>query len=285
MKKFVENLLMQCCIVLILSVLALLIGPIRIAHSGATWRLPQEKHVLFCGASAITLGINDSLTVSAVNISKRSERYMYTYVKLKRYISNNPQIDTIFIQFAPTDMWQNADDKYFMNEQLEYLPMYWSLLGQQEWKWLSKDLMHIAEVVIPRCRNRFNWSIDAYKLANGGYATEYRCFDEVRDYPKQVTSEMYNGNRINHLYCQKIIDLCDDNNIKLYFLYLPVWKQDVAYDLDYYYNTYHEKFSEVELIDYSRIEMEDCERFDAHHLNSNGARKITPMLCAEYNVR
>ena len=56
-------------------------------------------------------------------------------------------------------------------------------------------------------------------------------------------------------------------------------------DHDYYYDAYKKYFSDVELLDYSRLPMEDNERYDSHHLNKKGAEIFTDSLMRRFNIR
>lgn len=286
MKRFITEIIKTLFLVLIVVCSALILGPIRISHTHTTWQLPQEKHILFCGASHIYHGINDSLTISAINLAKASERYMYTYLKLEKLLQINPQIDTIYLQFAPTDMWKNTDDKYFRRgEQIAFAALYWPLFGATEWNWLKSDIVNIGKVIIPRIREPYNWSQKQYIDKQGGFSPVFNCFDTIIDFPKNVTSEGNHGYDINYYYCRKIIELCNQQNVKLCFLFMPVWKHNIAYDLEYYYNAYNSHFSDVELLDYHDFDMDLCERMDSHHLNYYGATRFTQMLQSRYSIR
>ena len=70
---------------ILLGVLIFIPAPVIILtasyfSSSVDWRLPQQKHVLFMGASHIVHAIDDSITDSAINLAKESERYMFTYI-------------------------------------------------------------------------------------------------------------------------------------------------------------------------------------------------------------
>ena len=286
MKRFIIEIIRTLFLVFIVICSALLLGPIRISHTPSTWQLPQEKHILFCGASHIYDGINDSSTISAINIAKSSERYMFTYLKLNKLLKNNSQIDTIFLQFAPTDMWENADDKYFRDgEQIAFMALYWPLLGRTEWNWLKSDIVNIEKIILPRFKESYNWFPKKYREQQGGFYPVFDCLDTITDIPRKVTSEENHGHEINYYYCRKIIELCNQHNVKLYFLFMPVWRHDLSYDLKYYYDAYNSYFSDVELLDYHNLDMEFCERTDAHHLNYYGATRFTQILQSQYSIR
>ena len=131
MKKFCIHTIAFASITLI--IIALLFIARAVTNRNITWSLPTEKHILFMGASHIERGIDDSLLKSAINLSNSSERYLFTYLKLKYFLRDNKQIDTVFLQCAPTDLWENADDKYHTdNEAAKYVSLFCTLFTKEE---------------------------------------------------------------------------------------------------------------------------------------------------------
>ena len=223
---------------------------------------------------------------SAINYAKASERYMYTYLKLEKLLQNNPQIDTIFLQYAPTDMWKNTDDKYFRHsEQIAFAALYWPLFRFAEWNLLKSDFINIQNVIYPRLRESYNWNKKDYVSIQGNFSGLFDCFDTIADFPKKTESQMNRGYMINYCYCRKIINLCNQYNVKLYFIFMPVWRHYISYDVNYYFDAYNKYFNDVELLDFHDFEMDLCERRDAHHLNYYGATRFTKFLQKEYGIR
>ncbi len=97
--------------------------------------LPSNKNVLFMGASHIQRGIDPKYYPSASNLAAASERYLFTYLKVKKIVKENSQIDTLFLQFAPTDIQKNTDSKYYSkNEMSRFLPLYFPFLSSEDWE-------------------------------------------------------------------------------------------------------------------------------------------------------
>ena len=139
MKKFIVKILAFCAAILAFAICIVLVA--KISSNRIDWKLPQGKHILFMGASHFVHAINDSLTPSAINLAKGSERYMFTYIKLQHIIEHNKQVDTIFLMLGSTDLFEHADDKYFKdNEMAFFYTHYYPLFNIDQWKMYKEKL-------------------------------------------------------------------------------------------------------------------------------------------------
>ena len=282
MKKFINKILIF--LVVILSVASILVSARIISAKTYSWNLPEGKHILFLGASHVARGIDDSRTVSAYNWAKPSERYMFTYIKIKEILDSKSPVDTIFLECAPTDLWEHTDDKYHSaNEGSIYAPMYWPYLGKEEISCYKGEYLQTINLIASKMLEPDYYIHSEFKTLMGGYAplTDEMDSSKVKEEIQKGTS----GHEINYRYLRKIIDLCKKEDVKLYLLYCPVYKPELCYDQDYYYDAYKKYFSDVELLDYSHLPMEDYERYDAHHLNKRGAEIFTDSLMRRFNIR
>lgn len=280
MKSFITKSIFFGILILISALIIILTA----THfsSSVNWKLPPEKHILFMGASHVECAFNDSLTHSAINLAKSSERYMFTYIKLQHLLEYNHQIDTLFLECASTDLFEHADDKYFMdNEMISFFATFYPLFDYEQWSIYKHKFKTAFLLLYRRTCLDFIKGVD-YKYFCDMYLSRTQSINLDSVYYKPINGTY--GNEINYKYLRKIINLCNDNNVKLYFLYCPVYKPEYYYDQDYYYNAYKTYFSDVELLDYSHYPMEDDERYDAHHLNDKGALKFTKMLKLKYNL-
>lgn len=282
MKKYLSRL---AAISLIFFGLLLSLGTIRmLIIRNHSWALPDNVHILFLGASHFNKGIDDSLMKDAVNWSRASERYMYTYIKLQHLITTNPQLDTVFLEFAPTDVWEDADYKYYdLNEQTGYVKTYWPFFNSENWKVVLKEPLQVISLVIESLLETEDLKQVSWWKHLGGYEVVTDCMD-----PDQVKEDLEQskgcGHEVNYKYLRNIIDLCKSNDIKLYFLETPTYHPEYFFDQEYYYNAYNEYFSDVELIDYSSWPADTEERYDAHHLNDKGAKRFTKEIMNRFNI-
>jgi hypothetical protein len=246
------------------------------------WKLPTEKHILFMGASHIQRAVNDSTMSSAINLARSSERYMFTYLKLQRILDYNQQVDTVFLMCAPTDLFENADDKYFKNEMVSFFANFYPLFHLKQWKIYGKKPLTAFGLLFRPTVVQYIKGVD-YKFFIDGFnpTTDVMNTDSV--YYQPITGKY--GNKINYEYLRKIISLCDEKGIKLFFIYCPVYKPECYYDQDYYYNAYNTNFSDIELFDYSHFPMPEDGFVDAHHLNYYGATLFTKELKRRFGIK
>jgi hypothetical protein len=251
------------------------------------WKIPDNKTVLFMGASLITLGIDDSNLENAVNISQQAEGYLFTYLKLQKILSNtNNKITHVILQCAPTDLSQIADRKLFRpdNEMLKYIPQCYPYFSKEEWKLYDDYKLDIIKILLSRFFVNWALSSEKYFSKYGGFIYYKDEFDETKMTYARIDS-IYYGNNVNLLYLNKIVDLCNIKNIRLTLLYCPVYKLELFYDQEYFYSVRNTMFGNCEFLDYSHLSIPNEYRFDAFHLNGKGAKYFTKILAEKLNLK
>ncbi len=264
-------------------VLALiLIQAYRITHY--SWKIPQEKHIVFMGASHVARGIDDSNMKSALNFARPSERYMYTYIKMLHLCEANPQIDTIFLECAHTDLANDCDYKYFEDNELSgYIELYWPLFSDDNWSFLSSKKKDALWYVIKGIANRKIYSRDSWFTALGGYEPLRGEMDREKVIPQKEVDRK-SGHTINYLYLHKIIDYCNVHGIKLYLMQCPVYHPEYFFDDAYHKKALKQFIEKAEYLDFSQWPVEDKEMLDPHHLNEKGAIRFTNELKKLYKI-
>ncbi len=281
MKKFIRNI--SSVILLLTSViLSMYIVDIYQTKS-VSWKLPESTNVLFMGASHISFGINPEYYPNSINIAKVSERYLYTYLKLKNIINDNPQIDTLYLEFAPNDTWAGTDNKYFKEGELnEFFFKFHPFFTYREFLHFfkhAKIFITNLKLYLPSFEQR------GRQLSDFGNYIEYnKIYDAENRLTRSAIQSIYfsnnyfTTNEINSKYLDLIIDICDNNNIKIIFLYMPVCHIEDYYDIDAHYTFYNDKYSHIKFLDYSNIQLPDSLRADDQHLNPAGAEVFTRRL-------
>ena len=233
------------------------------------------------GASHILNGIDDTVDPEIINLGASSERYLYTYLKLKYLLPDNPQVDTIVLECAPTDLWEHADNKYFQDfEAKGHLQYFVPLFGKEEWSVFKKGENFIF--ILNYLFNDFHKNGSSFLKAHGQFEPVYdmqltkEIVDTLTFNPMPI--DMAAGNKVNLRYLKKIIDLCKEYDVKLFFIYMPAVKPELTYNQEEYYKCYNDNFSDIELLDYSKYNLPlDCYK-NAHHLNAKGATIFTKKL-------
>lgn len=285
MKKYcLRVLLFVGIIITLISILMILRVSI---NRNMSWKIPAEKHVLFVGASHIERGIDDNLMKSGINYANSSERYLFTYLKLKYLLRDNPQIDTVFLQCAPTDLWENADDKYHTdNEAALYISLFCTLFDKDEYAVYGNSLKRLLKFTVKSLFKPQYYQPKEFFKQMGGYIGENENKGVLK--PEKVVPNMIKGSYghdINYEYLRKIDTLCNELGVKLYLVYCPVYHPEYFYNQEYYYNAYYKYFSDIELLDYSRWDIPLDEFYDAHHLNHKGAAHFTNELKQRFGIK
>ncbi|MGJ5641904.1 hypothetical protein [Formosa sp. S-31] len=243
------------------------------------WQLPNDIHILFMGASHIEKGINPIQYPNSINIASSSERYMFTYLKLQELFQANKKIDTLFLQFAPTDIQKNTDSKYYQkNEMSHFLPLYSPYFSYQEWYKYKNKLLEVFEIVLQKTQKNIPINIKSF----GGFDSSEKNFDRSKE-PYKMKKWIEAGHSINYFYLNEIIKLCQNSNVKLIFIYMPMFNKDYFYDTCYFYNQYKTLFINTKFLDYSDWDCPDSYRADEHHLNLVGANAFTKYLYNNIN--
>ena len=280
MKKFIVKILAFCAAILAFAICIVLVA--NVSSNRIDWKLPQGKHILFMGASHIQRAVNDSIMPSAINLARSSERYMFTYIKLQHILENNKQVDTVFLMCASTDLFENADDKYFNdNEMVSYFANFYPLFNLKQWSMYETKFGTAFGLLFRPTFLKYLKGLN-YKFFINGFTPTTDVMD-INSVYKMPSVGGY-GNKINYDYLRRIITLCHEKNVKLFFIYCPVYKPELYYDQDYYYNAYKTHFSDVELFDYSHFPIPNDGFVDAHHLNYKGAMIFTQELKRRFGL-
>jgi hypothetical protein len=279
MKRFIKKVFLLGAFFVMATGMIFLIRVI--ATKSISWNLPGEIHTVFLGASHFEKGIDDLMYPGSINLAYKSERYLFTFLKLKKLLNSNPQIDTVFLQFAPTDIWEHTDSKYYSENEMSYfLPLYYPMFTWEEWKVYLKNIdnRRIADLLFKKTVkfNHFPRNLNSF----GGYDPLFNVYDRGNK-PYLLQDWTENGNTINYTYLRNIMDLCQTRGVQLFFVYMPMFNKNDFYPIDKYYAAYSDNFSWVPLLDYSDWDCPDRYRADEHHLNAEGAKYFTVHLFQE----
>ena len=250
-----------------------------------SWKLPEKVHILFMGASHIRHAIDDSRMESAINWASASERYMFTYIKLEHLLEYNQQIDTIYLELAATDLWEDTDYKYHtVNEQSHFVVTYWPFFKLDNWKVYKNEKLQVLGLMIANLFSISELSQSGWWNKMGGYEGKTAIID-TNERMEIENLILGSGHEVNYEYLHRIIKLCNEKRVKLFFIETPVFQMEQIYDLDYYYKAYKENFSEVELLDFSNLEIPNEFRADGSHLNNSGANFFTELIKDSLNIK
>ncbi len=250
------------------------------------FKLNQNKKSIVMGNSHSELAFNDSLITGLKNISQSGESYFYTYVKAKQVLKQNPQITTVFIEFTNYAITSVIDEQIWSDKYINYrYPNYSAFMEWEERMLLAKNnlkaVIAATPITLKKQASRIIHNNYNYTSVTGGYyfTKENKLNiniiidDTLSEYKKKQinTAAIYNLS-----YLEKIVELCEENNIKLYFIRSPLHEKSLYLANEpLFLKIKKKRFPNVEFLDFKDFPLEDNEFRDTDHLNNLGAKKFS----------
>lgn len=251
------------------------------------YKIDPKINILILGDSHTQCGLNDSEIENTLNLSESADTYFYSYVKLKKLVANNKQIDTLILGYAHHNI-SKAQDQWLKSSNINSfkLPIHFFLFDNTD----LKNFVTIAPYVffenIPKIiKTNITHSIRILKkepinkFGIGGYLSLNKILNSVptRDKKAEVTNQSYSKTDIDFL--KEIYALCLRRNIKLILLNTPVYSPEKISSRNLNYTLFANKmFKAATLIDYSKMRFEKKYFADETHLNNIGSTLFSKIL-------
>ena len=282
-----------CSMFLIITIITFLFYRLIISQNKSIFKIDKSCNILILGDSHTECALNDSLFSSAVNISSSADAYFYSYLKMKKFIENNPQINTIILGFGYHDLGFSLEewtygDKFI----LEKIPKYFFLMNGKEILQVFKFNPRLAPGLIPEIyRSAFKLTIKSilgnnYKQVGfGSYLNLLynKLEEDIQRLKKEKNRDVikFNYSPTQVKYLLLISDFCKKHNIRLILLSTPIYKnlrQNYKNIKEYYYIFYKKYLSNNTLLDFSNLNLSDSSYADCEHLNYFGARDFSKFV-------
>jgi hypothetical protein len=157
MKKFLFNILIFFTLNLIILIFAL--SSVYFITSSSSFKISEEKNIIVVGDSHTECAIDDSIFSYSINISQSGTAYLYSYVKLRKFLNENPHVDTVLISFHSGSIKRFTDELILGDKYILYLiPNYFSLLQTEElFLFINKPSFYSAIIKMPMKHIRGIW--------------------------------------------------------------------------------------------------------------------------------
>jgi hypothetical protein len=254
----------------------------------------KNRNILLLGDSNMQCAINDSIFKSAINLAASADSYFYSYLKLKRMVNSNSDIDTVLLSFSPHNLFENGwllnDENIYSKIQTYYTIMDWDdfvfLFYRNPRAVVSSSSPIIKRTLLNTIKKITNAKINA---PLGGF------LNLNRNILHEVQIKLKNGEPLPFFkipnsfivsteeeeYLNKIISLCRIYKIKLYLINLPKrieLLQYPKYGVNTFNKLYDSKYRDIDFIDCSNLELPDDNYGDFVHLNSKGSSQFSSLL-------
>lgn len=282
MKLFLKNTILFFCL-LYGSIFALVIGSNYIINSQADFTLKPHINKIVLGNSHPTGTFNDSLISNFKNLADPGDNYFYGYQKLKKIIKQNPQVDTVYVEFNPKTILLWEDSKLWKKNQIPNYQAFFnfndhyllasinSLSYQQDMiKGLTTNVKRIAT-------NQYNFkdSLGGFRHVKSSYINVILDTLTYKN-EKQFKFNQKMISRYDLLYLSKMVDLCQNKNIQIILVRSPYHKKFDAHRYETIFQIYRmEHFKTIPFLDFMNFPMNNWEFKDLEHLNFKGARKFS----------
>lgn len=232
------------------------------------------------GHSHAEFAYNDTLIKKTKNFANSAEPYFYTYSKLKKLSTHNPEIELVTLEFSNNSISRAMNDwiweeKYLNHRFTFYAPF---LNFDQIQTLLIYNPIYTIENYFKSIINNF-WKLVRDDVDYIQYFGRYSALTREMSSNEIIEFELEESSptsMINLNYLDKIVKFCEEKNIKLIFIRTPQHEScsELANEPTFE-KIYLENYTQVPFLDLQKFPLDNNDFADVEHLNQSGARKLS----------
>lgn len=274
----------------LLTSLILIVGYLL---GSASFRLPEGRRTLILGDSQMEYALNDSILTGAVNLAQGGEAYLYAYGKARRFIAEDPDLDTIWVSYNLNSLERRQRILTRSTRYSRYkIPYNFFLFGMKEASlFIDQGSAYETIARTPWLRRNYVKKLLKRKttfrdLSFGGYTHSDRnklavdvAYKDSLLKAGAVPDPGFGDAPDQVEYLLRLVDLCHEKGIVCILVNTPVHPIIKAHaDTAAYYRFWRERMPNVPLWDHASWAIPDSCYGDATHLNQHGARLYSGYL-------
>ncbi|WP_418636827.1 hypothetical protein [Winogradskyella sp.] len=296
MKKFIiYTLFFICPVIIIMISMELSLRQIPNDYKLKSEQIELKKEAvetLILGSSHSLYGINPEYFLDETyNLAHVSQSIDLDYLLLQKYIDELPKLKTVVIRLSYTTLHEQLGETKEAWRLKDY-NLYYNLKVSNKLKFNSEVLSVKLENNLKRLKNYYIKDEVPISVENSGWAflkksNGGKSLKELGQIVAQKhTAEDDNLVIENIEYLEKIVNLCNAQNVKVIIVTLPAYKSYIAHlnkeQLDKVISTglkmdnSYNNCSYLNLMSNESFNTDDF--YDADHLNTNGAKKLSLFL-------
>lgn len=241
------------------------------------------KSVVF-GHSQPETAFNDSLINNFKNLAESGESYFYTYIKLKHVLNQNPQIETVFIEYTNVDVPRGKDSSIWSDKYINWrYPIYSPLMNVQERFFLQFKNPKAVINVLPKTFKKQMISIQTNNY-NNSIIRGYKYLGEskldsllaAKVHLKKKEADYYEASEYNLKYLRDMISFCKKKKLNVFLVRSPMYQDSYYLSNDeLLYKIKDKDFSDIKFLDFANFTLTNNEYRDLNHINNLGAKKFS----------
>lgn len=255
-----------------------------LAFNRVSFKIPNDKTILVIGDSHTECAINDQILTQAFNISQSDIHHFYSFIKLRKILSENPHIKTVVISYYYEDFNIIKDDRLSDSRYLEAkLPIHFFLMTVPEILLLIKDYpFDLFKIFITAPKNLVkdvmnDKSITINKKWGGYlYLERDKLNEDLELLKERITGAPLDVSAYDSLYLKylkKMYELSIENGKDVYLINTPVFIEVIREDeyLENYNNFANLFLPKAHVLNHASLEIPIEGYGDSTHLNYKGA--------------
>lgn len=271
------------------------------AMNGSLFRLPTGVTTIIAGDSHPKTSLDPEFIPGSINISMDAENYVFTYYKLRHFLTLNPQITTVILGFSDHNL-----SKLFPESTLNDFggcDSYYLFLDQEGKGQINRShlvfrlaaLKYDLGIPINIYRNSFMWKAAAGRTlqpadfpAYGGFYSTSRSNLNDRNLAETLQRHYFDArhqyagtSKVNIRYLVKIADLCSKGRVRLVLFVSPEhvrYRNGMPPEATAYYEAVKAELlrrQNVLLADLRTLPLHDEAFGDGDHVNTIGAATVS----------
>jgi|26BtaG_2_1085354.scaffolds.fasta_scaffold03790_3 ribosomal protein S18 len=265
----------------------IVIVPFSIIKQKARFEINDSAKIAIFGHSHAECAYDDVIIPNFKNLASSGESYFYTFQKLKKTLSQNPEIETVFVEFTNNQIDQQMDEWIWGYDKMSfYLPVYLPFIEYKDLEILNNHnaTTFRSTISVASRKNLIRFLKSEYDYSDeiGGFTSlNVSVVDRILDTlnPHKKLKKTYSTSTVNLHYLRKIIDYCRSEGKVVFLVRTPQHKNyKMLENEDLFLSVRKSHFSDVDFIDFNNNNLPNNYYSDLEHLNGKGATVLSKKL-------
>lgn len=285
MKKSFQKIIIFLLSILAVGILFVLLFLLATSAKSKSFQIDDTITKVFLGDSHVRYAVNDIMLPNSINLGNSSESVYFSYYKLKQLLKSNPAIETVNLGFSYHNISDYYDQFIYGQYAQSVAANYFYILSFTEQlqmiKWNIRKLPSFVVAILKsgikiwRNENTFEGGFDNPYTNT---AANKAIMDERLNFQYYTNGTLNSFSDLNMNYFGKIVELCNEFNVKLVILNTPMhsyYKSKVPQKFIDKYNLILSS-DNLRSFDLSILEMPDnCFQEDGDLVSLEGSVRVT----------